>query len=104
MINRGENQGDLNLSRADAVYSPYGAEELVFPYPVPRNISKELNSLQEDLNTYVSEKQASWIFGKTDIDDEWDEYLKELEKMKIERVVEIYQELRDDYFNKLGDN
>lgn len=62
--------------------------------------SKEIASLQTDIQNYVLQKQAAWITGQADIDAEWDSYLAQLQTMGVERYVEIYQAATDRYYGK----
>ena len=43
-----------------------------------------------DINSFIQSKEAEWVVnGK--IDQEWDDYVKRLNDMGMERVREIYQ-------------
>ena len=43
-----------------------------------------------DINSFIQSKEAEWVVnGK--IDQEWDDYVKRLNDMGMERVLEIYQ-------------
>lgn len=101
LVKRESNKKEENAAFMNSIYSPYGPEELFIYYPVPKDISKQLNSIQEDVDTYVSEKQASWIFGKSDINEEWVEYLLTLDKMDIQTYVDIFQDLRDKHYAQM---
>ncbi|MBS4192062.1 extracellular solute-binding protein [Bacillus sp. FJAT-49705] len=50
--------------------------------------SSELSALSTDINTYVTEMTANFITGKKSF-DEWDNYVKTLEKMGLKRFMEI---------------
>ncbi|GHH99956.1 extracellular solute-binding protein [Neobacillus kokaensis] len=52
--------------------------------------SGELATLSTDLNTYVTEMTAAFISGKKSM-NEWDKYVKTLEKMNLDRYMEIYE-------------
>jgi putative aldouronate transport system substrate-binding protein len=52
--------------------------------------SSELATLSTDINTYVTEMTAGFITGKTSM-KEWDNYVKTLEKMNLDRYMEIYE-------------
>lgn len=84
------------------VYAPYLLDEF---YPTASvKFTKEENTkmadLKTDIITYIDNKQAAWITGESSIDDEWDEYLKELEKMEIEEMRQLYQDVYDRYMGK----
>ena len=43
-----------------------------------------------DINSYIQSKEAEWVVNGR-IDQEWDDYVKRLNDMGMERVLEIYQ-------------
>lgn len=51
----------------------------------------EYDQLKNELKTYVYEKLALWSTGKADVDAEWDAYLKELDRIGANRLLEIAQ-------------
>ncbi|MCI8602274.1 MAG: extracellular solute-binding protein [Oscillospiraceae bacterium] len=53
--------------------------------------SVERAALYADIQTHVKEKTAQFISGALDIDANWDSYIAEMEKMGIERAIEITQ-------------
>lgn len=52
----------------------------------------EAEEIQTELNGYVWEKLASWFIGTTDVEEEWDSYLQELESIGLSRYLELSQE------------
>ncbi|MBD1379739.1 ABC transporter substrate-binding protein [Metabacillus arenae] len=51
---------------------------------------KELSTIETDLFAYVNRKRAEWIkSGK--VEEEWTEYLAELDRLKLDRWLEIKQ-------------
>lgn len=50
---------------------------------------EELSSISTDIQTYVDEMTAKFITGKSSF-SEWDKYVKTLEKMGLEKYMEIY--------------
>lgn len=74
-----------------AIYDPFANKE-----PLPRirfgeAEAQEVAILFSDLDSYVKEMKAKWISGERDVNADWDDYLAQLEKMKVDRYVEIYQ-------------
>lgn len=61
--------------------------------------SSELSALSTDINTYVTEMTANFITGKKSI-DEWDNYVKTLEKMGLDRFMEINEAAYKRYKDK----
>lgn len=63
----------------------------------------EISSSLNEINTYVSEKFAKWMMGTEDIDAGFDEYVDQIKKMGIEKILGYYQEAQDKYFEKYPD-
>ncbi len=59
----------------------------------------EYNSLYNDISTYISENTNKFITGARPI-SEFDDYVAQVEAMGIDRCVEIWQELLNEYTNK----
>lgn len=55
----------------------------------------EYNKLWADINTYISEKFVQYVTGQASLDGFETEYLSQLEKMGIDRVIELQQEALD---------
>lgn len=71
--------------RDDLTTYPYN-----FPYRFTLEEIDELNLIQLDLVNYVYKTEAAWI-SDGGIDEEWQDYLTQLEKLGMERYVELYQ-------------
>jgi len=54
-----------------------------------------------DVTTYVAESRARFITGEDDIEQKWDDYVNNIEKMNIKTVVEIYQRYYDQYLKAM---
>lgn len=63
----------------------------------------EISSSLNEVNTYVSEKFAKWMMGTEDIDAGFDEYVDQIKKMGIEKILGYYQEAQNKYFEKYPD-
>jgi putative aldouronate transport system substrate-binding protein len=59
---------------------------------------QERANIMSEVNTFVQEYTLGFILGKRDINREFDIYLKMLESMGIERVIEISQTAVDRYY------
>src|SRR5699024_3213136 len=69
---------------------PYGE----VPYPLVYFTSeeqKEINTIQVDLESYVEQMEAKFITGVEPLSN-WDEYVETIEKMQVDRFIEIHQE------------
>lgn len=72
---------------------PYS--EVPFPLVYLTNEEqKEVNTIEVDLESYVEQMEARFITGVEPLDN-WDEYVKTIEDMNIERYIEIHQDAYD---------
>lgn len=78
-------------------YEPYKAsQDMVLPRLFfTSEQSSELSDLQKTISDYVSESLSRFITGDASLENEWDDYLKNLENMNMKRYLEIYQEAYD---------
>ena len=53
--------------------------------------AEEVSIINTDLVGYAKQKLAEWIAGDADPEAEWDSYLRELEKIGLQRWLEIHQ-------------
>lgn len=61
--------------------------------------SSEMSALSTDINTYVKEMTANYITGKKSF-DEWDNYVKTLDKMGLKRFMKINEAAYKRYKDK----
>lgn len=62
--------------------------------------SEEMSTLKTDIQSYMKTMKAQFITGELDIDANWDAYLAELDKMGLDRLLEIEQAALDRYLAK----
>ncbi len=73
----------------DALYEPYLTENIV-PTGWPNlDNAEELSELQTAIKDYVSQCQAKWVSGQSDINADWDGYLAQLDKLGLQRLLEL---------------
>ena len=53
------------------------------------------NDAWTDINAYIAETTAKFISGETDVETGWDAYIKDLEKMGLQDVIDVYQAAYD---------
>ena len=53
------------------------------------------NDVWTDINAYIAETTAKFISGETDVETGWDAYIKDLEKMGLQDVIDVYQAAYD---------
>jgi len=80
---------------------PYGETPvIVTSLSVTQDESDIYNDAWADINTYIGEATAKFITGEWNIEQAWDSYVAELEKMDLQKVIDIYQAAYDRYLAK----
>jgi putative aldouronate transport system substrate-binding protein len=59
--------------------------------------SEELSGLQTDLVNYTKNQLARWISGDGNVGAEWNNYLRELNNIGLERYLQMRQAIYDRY-------
>ncbi len=86
-----------------AMYEPYMDKETwPRPYYDPDD-STTVSSLQTDIFNWVEKNKANWIMGRADVEKEWDSYIAQLKKLKVEEYLEIQQGAYDIYQEALAE-
>ncbi|OXM85410.1 extracellular solute-binding protein [Paenibacillus rigui] len=83
-------------------YTPYAMDmkKNVPPLALSIGQTEEIASLAKTIDDYRRETFARMVIGDLQIDKEWDNYLATLDKMKIKRYLQIYQEAYDTKYKK----
>ncbi|MGI5900035.1 MAG: hypothetical protein ACOX8S_08980 [Christensenellales bacterium] len=86
----------------------HAAMDLYKPYAVAKTVPSTLmfetekvsqvSQLKETLNSYVSESMSKFVTGSMSLENDWDAYLNELEKIGLETYLNLYQEAYDRQF------
>ncbi|WP_374019129.1 extracellular solute-binding protein [Paenibacillus thiaminolyticus] len=92
----GENYKLYTLAEA---YEPYLTKNPFPPIWLTPEQQMEISTIQTDIQKATDEKFARWVTGEDDIDAGWDSFQKDLEKMGLSRLLEIYQEAVDTYYS-----
>lgn len=84
--------GDFIRNESEEKINPYATVGLPPLYLNSEEID-EIAGISGDLSTYIEETEAKFITGQLDVSDDevWENYLNELEKMGVDRYIEIYQ-------------
>ncbi|WP_223829576.1 extracellular solute-binding protein [Paenibacillus arenilitoris] len=83
------------------VIDKLGSEHVTTPFPnvmYSAEEFQELPTLTTDIDSFVKTTRAQWI-TKGNVDEEWDGYIKQLNAMGLERLVEIRTEAYKRYTN-----
>lgn len=93
--------GKITTKPDDAAWRLDLMKEVMVPYMQADNIFPKvffsieeldrLSTIEADLLPYIERKKAEWIANGT-VDEEWDEYLKELDRLGLQEWLEIKQE------------
>ena len=80
----------------DAFYKPFTWKEYFPSLFLSKADSDEVAAIKVDVEKYAKEKAAEWLV-KGGIDAQWDDYINQLNKMNVARMVEIYQKAYEKY-------
>ncbi len=84
-----------NLAKSYAPFKWEGIEPFRTPF-LEADEESEQSLLISQIESYVEERFAAMVLDKNiDLDREWDAYLKELDKLQLDRYVEILQNAYD---------
>lgn len=77
-------------------YIPYlePEENILPPLYFSAEDQNEISALSQDLKNYVEQKRAQWI-TEGGIDKEWDDYVAAVQKLNVDRLLELHQNALD---------
>jgi putative aldouronate transport system substrate-binding protein len=73
------------------VYAPNLTKDIIPSYWATAEDASKISDLQTAISDYLTQKTAEWISGQADIDKEWDEYIKQLEKLQLQDYISMRQ-------------
>ena len=82
------------------IYKPYFPEQVYPPVIFTQEEQEILSTLKTDIHGYVDQMVAKWISGEESIDDKWDAYVEQLNKMGLNDLLDIYQKAYNRYYGK----
>lgn len=74
------------------IYDKYATKDTL---PVIRFTEEQSNAIGTvfiDIDNYVKEMKAKWITGQSNIDEDWDAYKEQLQKMGLDKYLGAYKE------------
>jgi len=81
----------LDIATSEA-YEPYGApQKALVPVIMKNEDAAEVGALSAQIRTYINEMAARFIIGRSDLDEDWNAYLAELNRLGLPRLIEIHQ-------------
>lgn len=88
---------DILYKETLAKYEPYKPDpkKAIPALNFTNEQTDEIANISKTIDDYRKESSARMIIGDLDIDKKWDEYLKNMESMKLPRLLQIYQSAFD---------
>jgi putative aldouronate transport system substrate-binding protein len=80
-------------------YMGYDPEETIPSFFMELEDATEYSNLKAPLNTYMLEAIAKFSTNEWDIENDWDDYIAEFEKLEVERYLALIQKYYDAYKN-----
>ena len=72
----------------DSMYEPYMTEKCVPDQWPDLEHSEEIAELEASIKDYITQCQAKWVAGQSDINADWDGYLEQLDKLGLDQYLE----------------
>jgi putative aldouronate transport system substrate-binding protein len=80
------------MGPADTLYEPY-LTDAIPAFWVTEDKASTLSDMQTSIGSYVRQKRAQWISGQANIDTEWNAYLDQLKRLRVDEYVTLRQSL-----------
>jgi putative aldouronate transport system substrate-binding protein len=82
------------------MYEPYAQNDKALP-PIKftKEENDELTLLKVELNKLITQSVTGFMIGTLSVDDDWDTFMSDLEKLQLSKVIEIYQNAYDRQYN-----
>lgn len=89
---------DTEKKECDEMYKPYVIDTNYPQIYMTIEENERLATIKTDVVNYVKEMTAKWMMNGG-IDEEWDKYIKKLKQMKLDEMIDIYQNAYDRYMS-----
>ncbi|HLR74198.1 MAG TPA: ABC transporter substrate-binding protein, partial [Virgibacillus sp.] len=86
---------EMSNEQAEKV-EPYLIDEVWPPFSFTEEEMKKLERVGSDIDKFVSDMRDKFIVGSESLDD-WDKYVKEIEKMGLEDYMEVQKAAYERY-------
>lgn len=92
---KGAETSEKYLAGAE-MYAPFFPEEVWAKFTYTAEESQRMAALADDIEKYVEETRDKFIVGEISL-DQWDQYVDQVQKMGLDRYMEIYQAAYERY-------
>ena len=89
----------LKWEAHEKYYKPYHPKEIYPNVYYTAEQVEELKVLLADIETYVENQQAKWVM-EGGIEEEWEDYLNQLDKMGLDKLMKIYVDAYNSYLGR----
>lgn len=89
--------------KEDAIFDLYEPYLTTESWPRPYFSAEQteaINEVRTDIMNLITLKRAQWITGTADIEAEYDQFVQDLEKCGVEKLLKTMQEAYDNYIGK----
>lgn len=96
-----EYRARLRLALLDKYIKPY-IKDNVESYPnvtYTLNEINQINRLKSDIDSYVYQTTTQWLLDGRVADSAWDQYINQLNKMRLDELLKIHQDAYDRFKN-----
>jgi putative aldouronate transport system substrate-binding protein len=95
-LNKWSNEKSL-YDATKNVYEQYKVEKTLPYMNYTTDVTQQLAEIKVNIQKYVNESIAQFITGAMDIDADWDKYVKQLNDMGLQQLIDLTQQTYDNY-------
>ena len=92
-----DERGILKDFVSGEVFGPYQGQQLP-PLWLSAEQSEELAGIRTDIEKVTEERTAAWITGRGNVDTDFEQFVQDIRRMGLDRLLEVYQSLLDAYY------
>ncbi len=97
----GDGLEKLLFTVSKEMYEPYAQKDKAVPkLKFTKEENDELMTLIVEYDKYAKESLTKFMVGKFTVDKDWDNFIQNLDKLQIKRIMELYQASYDRQFKK----
>jgi putative aldouronate transport system substrate-binding protein len=89
-----EPRAKVRMDRIKQFYSPVSVDEKIGSLFYTSEENAKIAEIKPDLQNYVAKKRAQWLMNGN-VDAEWDQYLSDLKKLRLDEYLQIIQAAYD---------
>ena len=84
------------ISQVEEKLVPYSKVAMPSLFFTPEQ-QNQIDTIKVDIDNYMKQSEAAFFVGNTDVDKEYDNFVKQLNNMGVQDLINAYQEAYDSW-------